>query len=131
MLMCALYNTPSLPPHFPSCLSLPPLSLSLHTLSLPLPPQMDFLQKQLQGVSLFHRSTRPEVTSGRGPSRQMSMSLTNKGLLNPTGHNNCFLNSCVQVIQWNLRTKDTLGLIVLSLVERLSLSRRYNNTLNY
>ena len=27
-------------------------------------------------------------------------------------------------IQWNLRTVDTLGLIVLSLVERLSLSRR-------
>ena len=27
-------------------------------------------------------------------------------------------------IQWNLRTRDTLGLIVLSLVERLSLSRR-------
>ena len=27
-------------------------------------------------------------------------------------------------IQWNLRTKDTLGPIVLSLVERLSLSRR-------
>ena len=26
--------------------------------------------------------------------------------------------------QWNLRTRDTLGLIVLSLVERLSLSRR-------
>ena len=27
-------------------------------------------------------------------------------------------------VQWNLRTRDTLGLIVLSLVERLSLSRR-------
>ena len=27
-------------------------------------------------------------------------------------------------LQWNLRTRDTLGLIVLSLVERLSLSRR-------
>ena len=27
-------------------------------------------------------------------------------------------------IQWNLRTRDTLGLIVLSLVERLSLCRR-------
>ena len=27
-------------------------------------------------------------------------------------------------LQWNLRTKDTLGLIVLSIVERLSLSRR-------
>ena len=34
-------------------------------------------------------------------------------------------------LQWNLRTKDTLGLIVLSLVERLSLSRRLNNTLKY
>ena len=30
---------------------------------------------------------------------------------------------CVRV-QWNLQTRDTLGLIVLSLVERLSLSRR-------
>ncbi len=28
---------------------------------------------------------------------QMSMSLINKGLLNPTGENNCFLNSAVQV----------------------------------
>ena len=27
-------------------------------------------------------------------------------------------------VQWNLRTRDTLGLLVLSLVERLSLSRR-------
>ena len=27
-------------------------------------------------------------------------------------------------VKWNLRTKDTLGLIVLSLVERLSLSQR-------
>ena len=27
-------------------------------------------------------------------------------------------------LQWNLGTKDTMGLIVLSLVERLSLSRR-------
>ena len=27
-------------------------------------------------------------------------------------------------VQWNLRTRDTLGLVVLSLVERLSLSRR-------
>ena len=32
-------------------------------------------------------------------------------------------------LQWNLRTRDTLGLIVLSLVERLSLSRRYVYTL--
>ena len=28
---------------------------------------------------------------------RMSMSLINKGLLNPTGENNCFLNSAVQV----------------------------------
>ena len=28
------------------------------------------------------------------------------------------------MIQWNLRTRDTLGLIFLSLVERLSLSQR-------
>ena len=34
--------------------------------------------------------------------------------------NECWHN----YIQWNLRTRDTLGLIVLSLVERLSLSRR-------
>ena len=27
-------------------------------------------------------------------------------------------------IQWNLRTRDTLGLIILSLIERLSLSQR-------
>ena len=35
----------------------------------------------------------------RSMSRQLSvsMSLTNKGLLNPTGENNCFLNSTVQV----------------------------------
>ena len=31
---------------------------------------------------------------------------------------------CVFVLQWNLCTRHTLGLIVLSLVERLSLSRR-------
>ena len=38
-----------------------------------------------------------------------------------------YLRTCVQLIllvQWDLRTRDTLGLIVLSLVERLSLSRR-------
>lgn len=29
--------------------------------------------------------------------QRMSMSLINKGLLNPTGENNCFLNSAVQV----------------------------------
>ncbi len=29
--------------------------------------------------------------------REMTMSLTNKGLLNPSGENNCFLNSAVQV----------------------------------
>ena len=29
-------------------------------------------------------------------------------------------------IQWNLRTKDTLGTGVLSFVQRLSLSRRFN-----
>ena len=33
-------------------------------------------------------------------------------------------SSRTRYIQWNLRTRDTLGLIVLSLVERLSLSRR-------
>ncbi|CAI8025168.1 Inactive ubiquitin carboxyl-terminal hydrolase 54, partial [Geodia barretti] len=60
---------------------------------------MTFFPK-LPAVPLFHRSTRPETTS-RPVSRQMSMSLTNKGLLNPTGHNNCFLNSCVQVL-WHV-----------------------------
>jgi len=29
--------------------------------------------------------------------QRMSMSLINRGLLNPTGQNNCFLNSAVQV----------------------------------
>ena len=38
---------------------------------------------------------------------------------------------CEKHVQWNLRTRDTLGLIVLSLVERSFLSRRYNNTLKY
>ena len=28
------------------------------------------------------------------------------------------------IVQWNLRTRDTFGVIVLSFVERLSLSRR-------
>ena len=32
----------------------------------------------------------------------------------------CFYDSTGSYIQWNLRTKDTLGLIVLSLVERFS-----------
>ena len=32
-------------------------------------------------------------------------------------------SGCCLVLQWNLRTRDTLGLIVLSLIERLSLSR--------
>lgn len=53
-----------------------------------------FMMSFLPNLKLpaFHRSTRQEV------SRQLtSMSLTNKGLLNPKGHNNCFLNSCVQV----------------------------------
>ena len=34
-------------------------------------------------------------------------------------------------IQWNLRTRDTLGATILSLVERLSLSQKENNTLKY
>ena len=34
-------------------------------------------------------------------------------------------------IQWNLRTRDTMGPTILSLVERSSLSRRSNNTLKY
>ena len=34
------------------------------------------------------------------------------------------LLSRVNDVQWNLRIRDTLGLIVLSLLERLSLSRR-------
>ena len=45
--------------------------------------------------------------------------------------NTCWLHLCLALytfhtylLQWNLRTRDTLGLIVLSLVERLSLSRR-------
>ena len=34
-------------------------------------------------------------------------------------------------VQWNLRTRDTMGPMILSLVERSSLSRRSNNTLKY
>ncbi len=38
-----------------------------------------------------------ETTDAHRMVHQMSMSLTTKGLLNPTGENNCFLNSAVQV----------------------------------
>ena len=49
----------------------------------------------------------------------------NRGITHP------IVRSMYVCIQGNLRTRDTLGLIVLSLVERLSLSQRKNNTLKY
>ncbi|XP_064393192.1 mucin-2-like isoform X2 [Halichondria panicea] len=42
-----------------------------------------------------------ETTDAHRMVHQMSMSLTTKGLLNPTGENNCFLNSAVQVL-WHI-----------------------------
>ena len=42
-------------------------------------------------IQLYRSNKRPSL------SPQLTMSLTNKGLLNPTGENNCFLNSAVQV----------------------------------
>lgn len=70
----------------------------------PLPPVMANMVPQ----RLYRPNARPVPGSGgsiRGAGsgggavlkREMTMSLTNKGLLNPTGENNCFLNSAVQV----------------------------------
>ena len=44
---------------------------------------------------------------------------------NPTSTPAMKLSSFLYNIQWNLRTRDTLGITLLSLVERLSLSQRF------
>ena len=50
-----------------------------------------------QKMTSFYRPRRSISEHQAVAKRQMSMSLVNKGLLNPTGENNCFLNSAVQV----------------------------------
>ena len=67
-------------PFFPVC-TLWRIIQQLIIMAFPVPPRL----------AAFYRP--------RAMSRQLSvsMSLTNKGLLNPTGENNCFLNSTVQV----------------------------------
>ena len=73
-----LHHHPALTP------ALPPSHCSLQclasTMTTFVPPRMQ---------SLYRPSKRPSLS--------LTMSLTNKGLLNPAGENNCFLNSAVQV----------------------------------
>ena len=64
-------------------------------------PQKFGLGKKEDAVQSFPSSVasggyRPRKQSAP-VEHQMSMPLINKGLLNPTGENNCFLNSAVQV----------------------------------
>ena len=61
---------------------------------------------------------------GKGPSHSTKKRLTT---YSPTP---CSLSVYIY-IQWNLRTRDTMGPTTLSLVERSFLSRRSNNTLKY
>ena len=98
--------TPALPPitqHSPQP-SLPSLSThpcppSHHSALTPaLPPSHCSLQCLASTMTTF---VPPRMQSlyrpSKRPSLSLTMSLTNKGLLNPAGENNCFLNSAVQV----------------------------------
>ncbi len=53
--------------------------------------------QNLSSVSVASGGYRPRKQGAPPLEHKMSMSLINKGLLNPTGENNCFLNSAVQV----------------------------------